>query len=191
MEVVMKRRAFLTIAGLGSVAFFVPNRLLADPQSILANGNKVSLECLGDKPGARFLDGRTANGTVGLVPQIKTKTFSGTQWLVHMNSRTQQVFLECRGTVEGPRFLDGRTADGSVGLAPNTKKPFTGTLWQAVDLGNDTYNFKCLGDIEGSRFLDGRTTGGSVGLAPNTNPPFTGTRWRVARYPQCIDDPCD
>jgi hypothetical protein len=186
----MERREFLRTAGASFVAFSVPSRLLAAPEGILANGNKVSLECLGDKPGPKFLDGRTGDGSVGLVPQIRTKTFSGTQWLVHMNN-SGELFLECRGTIEGPRFLDGRTATGTVGLAPNTKRPFTGTLWQAVQLGNDIYNFKCLGDIEGSRFLDGRTGNGSVGLAQNTNPPFTGTRWRVARYPQCIDDPCD
>jgi hypothetical protein len=185
----MERREFLRTAGVSFTAFFVPSCLLAASE-ILVDRARVSLECLGDKPGPRFLDGRTGDGTVGLVPQIKTKTFSGTQWLVHMNSEGQ-LFLECRGNVEGPRFLDGRTADGTVGLAPNTKKPFTGTVWQAVQLGNEIYNFKCLGATEGSRFLDGRTPNGSVGLAPNTNPPFTGTRWRVGKYPQCMDDPCD
>jgi hypothetical protein len=45
-------------------------------------GDIVALECLGDIPGNRFLDGRTANGTVGLAPNRNIPPFSGTRWRV-------------------------------------------------------------------------------------------------------------
>jgi hypothetical protein len=44
----MEHREFLRTAGASFAAFSVPSRLLAAPESILANGNKMSLECLGD-----------------------------------------------------------------------------------------------------------------------------------------------
>jgi hypothetical protein len=93
-------------------------------------GNVWTLECLGEIPGPRFLDGRTAEGTVGLAPSTN-RPFIGTRW------RARQVpggfTAECLGEVPGPRFLDGRTADGTVGLAPSTDDPFTGTVWEVTE----------------------------------------------------------
>jgi hypothetical protein len=134
----MERREFLRTAGVSFTAFFVPSCLLAASE-ILVDRARVSLECLGDKPGPRFLDGRTGDGTVGLVPQIKTKTFSGTQWLVHMNSEGQ-LFLECRGNVEGPRFLDGRTADGRSGWPRTQKSRSRETVLASCSAWNEIYN---------------------------------------------------
>jgi hypothetical protein len=87
--------------------------------------------------------------------------------------------MKCLGDIEGPRWLDGRTADGTVGLAPNTNRPFTGTRWQVLEVGDNIVALKCLGDIGGPRWLDGRTADGTVGLAATTEPSFTGTKWEV------------
>lgn len=43
------------------------------------NPNIVALECLGNIPGPRWLDGRTQNGSVGLAPSTDPP-FSGTRW---------------------------------------------------------------------------------------------------------------
>jgi hypothetical protein len=179
------RRAFLQIVGAGLAMCAAPAVLKA--AAFKLDEADVFLECLGDVPGPRFLDGRTGDGSVGLVNRLEH--FSGTRWRVHANE-TGQMFLECKGKVAGPRFLDGRTANASVGLAPHTKPPFTGTVWDVTEVREDIYTLKCLGHIEGARFLDGRTGDGSVGLAPNTQRPFTGTRWRMRRYPVCFDEPC-
>ena len=71
----------------------------------------VAFRCLGDQDGPRFLDGRTADGTVGLGPSIDGG-FTGTRWkLTALTSGDpQQVTLECLGDQDGSRFLDGRTA---------------------------------------------------------------------------------
>ena len=154
----------------------------------LTHGNKVSLRSLGDKPGPRFLDGRTHDGTVGLAPE-RREPFTGTKWQV-VRAGEGIVALKCLGRIEGPRWLDGRTHDGTVGLAPTTDPPFTGTRWKIVQVDNhnpDIVELQCLGAIEGPRWLDGRTHNGTAGLAPTTDAPFTGTRWEVQAYPVMID----
>jgi hypothetical protein len=139
-------------------------------------GELVILQCLGELPGVRFLDGRTHNGTVGLSPTT-ADPFTGTLW--EMSPAPGGVTFKSLGALDGPRFLDGRTNDGTVGLAPNTAPPFTGTLWEKVNLPNGAIALRGLGAIQGPRMLDGRTHNGSVGLAPNTNEPFSGTHWRL------------
>ena len=47
------------------------------------NPNIVALKCLGDIEGPRWLDGRTANGTVGLAATTEPP-FTGTKWEVRM-----------------------------------------------------------------------------------------------------------
>ena len=182
----MRRRDFLQGLAASSVILLLPEQLQA--QSLLRAGNDVSLRCLGNVNGPRFLDGRTANATVGLAPDL-SKRFSGTKWHV-MSGGRGSIVLKCMGNVPGNRWLDGRTAGGTVGLAPNTNQPYTGTHWQVVPLDNSNPNIvglKCLGTVEGPRWLDGRTGNGSVGLAKTTDPPFTGTKWEVKIYPGIID----
>jgi hypothetical protein len=153
----------------------------APTNPILQEGAIVSLQNQGNIEGSRFLDGRTAGGTVRLAPNTDAG-FTGTKWKVRViNSRDGIIALENQGNIEGPRFLDGRTADGTVGLAPNTDGAFTGTKWK-VRVINDKEGIVTLenqGNIEGPRFLDGRTADGTVGLAPNTDGAFTGTKWKV------------
>jgi hypothetical protein len=182
----MERRQFIQMLAGGSVAPLVPTRSWAQ---ILATHRDIALECLGNVPGVRILDGRTRNGSVGMVEKICIKSRTGTRWTVFQNG-DGTVGLQCRGNIDWPRWLDGRTADGTVGPAPNRNPPFSGTRWEVMEVGPDQINLRCLGTTEGSRMLDGRTQNGSVGLAPSTNAPFTGTRWRVKSYPVCIDEPC-
>ena len=180
----MQRRHFISTLAAGS-AYLVPARVYAD---VLTHGNKISVRCLGDKPGPRFLDGRTANATVGLAPDL-SKKFSGTKWEV-IRAGEGIITLKCLGVVAGAPWLDGRTATKTVGLAPNTNAPYTGTRWKIVRIdpnNQDIVALECLGAINGPRWLDGRTGDGSVGLAPSTDAPFTGTKWEVRLYPVVID----
>ncbi len=90
----------------------------------LGHSDYITLECLGDKPGPRYLDGRTHNGTVGLAPHTNPP-YTGTRWRVHYlkpSADNQQywiydhIFLYCEGTGPGDyRYLDGRTHNGTVG----------------------------------------------------------------------------
>jgi len=74
-------------------------------------GNNVSLRCLGNIPGPRYLDGRTANGTVGLAPNLSPK-FTGTEWRV-VRAGDGVVELKCLGDIEGPRWQNGGRHGGS------------------------------------------------------------------------------
>ena len=183
----MRRRQFIQTIAAGGAVLLVPARLRA--QQLLRPGNNVSLKCLGTVNGPRFLDGRTANSSVGLAKAL-TKEFSGTKWRV-TGGGGKNIALRCMGTHPGPPWLDGRTQNGTVGLAPGTAAPYSGTRWEIVpmDAGNpNIVALKCLGAVEGPRFLDGRTMDGTVVLSKSTDPPFTGTRWEVQMYPGIIDE---
>jgi hypothetical protein len=54
----------------------------ADADNVLRDGAEVLFESLGTIPGARWPDGRTANGTVGLAARFGGP-FSGTVWDGH------------------------------------------------------------------------------------------------------------
>jgi hypothetical protein len=179
----MNRRQFLQFVGGGSAALLLDPIVKAD----LKFNQIYCLKCLGNIKGPRYLDGRTANGTVALVEKL-VKPYSGTKWQL-VNAGNGAVAFRCRGDVPGPRYLDGRTADGSVGLAPDATGQFTGARWQIIPVDGG-FTLKCLGNVEGPRWLDGRTGNGSVGLAKTTEPPFTGTRWQITVYPTCFDEPC-
>jgi hypothetical protein len=148
------------------------------------NNSRIALECLGDIPGNRFLDGHTQDSTVGLAPRTGGR-FTGTFWRAHSAGR-HFWRLETLGEIPGPAvWLDGRTETASVGLAPDASPPFTGVTWELVQLsqatiGEGTYTLRALGDKPGPQFLDCHTADGTVGLAPNTQvPPFSGTRWVI------------
>jgi hypothetical protein len=144
---------------------------------------KVSISCLGHLEDSMSLDGRTEDGTVGLVRS--TEGFTGTEWEMHelsFTGNTTVVTLKRLGDVDGSKFLDGRTGEGTVGLAPTTIEPFTGTRWAMNELssnGNTTVvTLKCLGHIDGPKFLNGNTEHGSVDLADSTEG-VSGTRWKM------------
>ena len=183
-EIIMNRRQAIQTIGGGALAGFSAINAKA---GIVQAGNTVSLKCLGQLNGRRYLDGRTGDGSVGLAPGL-VKPYSGTKWKIY-NSGGGSFALLCLGSNTGPRWLDGRTANGTVGLAPTTNKPYTGTRWLILPVQGG-YTLKCLGDVEGPRWLDGRTENATVGLAKSTDPPFTGTRWEINIYPVCFDTPC-
>src|SRR5262249_28407853 len=113
----------------------------------MGNG-AVAFECRGDVNGSRWLDGRTADGTVGLAPNTNPP-FSGTRWQIipvpgaPPSAIKKIVTLKCLGTIEGPRWLDGRTGNGSVGLAKTTEPPFTGTKWEIQKYPNGCIDEPC------------------------------------------------
>src|SRR5690348_15675284 len=125
----MKRRELLGAFAASSTVWLLPATAKA---TILTHRREIALECLGNQPGARFLDGRTGTGAVDLVQRIRVRTFPGTKWVVFRDGNS--VHLQCRSPVNGPRWLDGRTVHGTVGLAPDTAPPFTGTRWEVVEL---------------------------------------------------------
>jgi hypothetical protein len=147
----------------------------------------VKLMCMGDIGPRQYLDGRTANGTVGLVTRDALESVTGTNWeLIFLDNST--VTLKCLGDIDGSRYLEGRPGDGTVGLAPGIRSKndprFTGTLWTINRLNNIVATFECLGEgnVDDPRYLDGRTANGTIGLAPKTNaddPVFTGTAWYI------------
>ncbi|MGL6345239.1 MAG: hypothetical protein ACRC80_39565, partial [Waterburya sp.] len=90
--------------------------------------------CLGKipSPEKKYLDGRTANSSVGLAPNLKE--FTGTGWRVEKRQSADKGIyytFYCLGDSDqrGFRFLDGKTADGSVGLVESLEG-FTGTWWR-------------------------------------------------------------
>ena len=93
----------------------------------LPSGSYI-FRCLGSIVGARFLDGRTADGTVGLALDSDSLIHSGTYWDVQAFSEGTYT-VRCLGNTDGNRFLDGRTSDGTVGLAPAPGGQFTGAIW--------------------------------------------------------------
>jgi len=149
----MRRRDFLYGLGASSLILWLPESLMAD--TLLRPGNDVSLRCLGNINGPRYLDGRTADGSVGLAPDL-SKKFSGTKWHVY-NGRAGSIALLCKGSVQGNRWLDGRTANGTVGLAPTNQMPYTGTRWQVVLFDNNpnVVRLKCMGTLQGPAGLTG------------------------------------
>jgi hypothetical protein len=166
-------------AVIGSGKHAAANFVLFD-RGGFAIGDIVSLICLGSVPGARYLDGRTADGTVGLAPNVDVP-FAGARWQV-WDGGNGSFTLKSLSTIAGPRFLDGRSADGSVGLAAATDPPFTGTHWEIMKLGSGvSFSLRCLGTVKGPRFLDGRTGNETAGLAPGVDPPFSGTHWGIFR----------
>src|SRR5258707_1388537 len=182
----MRRRQFLQSLACASIGLLLSTQLNAQ---ILTPGNNVSLRCLGNIPGARYLDGRTGDGTVGLTPNLTPK-YSGTKWRGYCEGGGNVVFFFF-WDIQSARCLDGRKAVGARGVGPGAKKKYTGTRWQVVQIDSNNPNIvalKCLGDIEGPRWLDGRTGNGTVGLASTTEPPFTGTKWEALMYPVTIDE---
>lgn len=158
----------------------------ANSQSLpFGHGDQISLECLGGSQNAKFLDGRTAEGNVGLVPHTK-KPFTGTRWEVILvnNPDMDVIHLRCMGHIPGNRWLDGRTADGSVGLAPSTGGIFTGTYWEVLLVAGtqSDITLRCLGKgVKGNEWLVGRPADRTVGLAPQAGIPAT--KWRVRILP--------
>jgi hypothetical protein len=144
------------------------------------HGDRITLECLGGPENVHFfLDGRTAEGNVGLAPTTGG-VFTGTRWEVIFvtSPSNDEIHLRCLGTTPGNRWLDGRTADGGVGLAPTTGGVFTGTFWQASLVTGNDITLKCLGrGVEGNRWLVGHPQDRTVGLAPQ--PGSQETKWRV------------
>jgi hypothetical protein len=146
-------------------------------ESPLKPGDLVILECLSEKEGNRYLDGRTGDGTVGLAPKISGK-FTGTKWKV-VKLEKGDLGFECQGDVEGNRWLDGRTGDGTAGLAPMTGDDFTGTKWKVHDRGHGKVQLECLGDVEGPRWLEGIRGDAAVKLTRDKD--RSGTHWKVIK----------
>jgi len=196
----LSRRQALGLLGASLAGFSLLSTGVATPAKSLVRvgtlplkgGDQIHLECLGDKPGPRWLDGRTQDGTVGLAPNTQPP-YTGTLWTVSVLSDYFNYYaFYCEGTGPGDaRLLDGRTQDRTVGLAPNTQPPYTGTKWHLTtniaDQPNPDfagYFLYCEGTGPGdARWLDGRTDAGDVVLSPTTNKPFTGTRWWIHRVP--------
>jgi len=90
----------------------------------------VTIECLAESGGGRFLDGHTNSGIVRL-SRTADPAVSGARWAVtRISERT--IGLLCLGEVIGPRHLDGVTNEHRVRLAPTTGLPFSGARWEPL-----------------------------------------------------------
>src|SRR5260370_10663036 len=116
------------------IALAIVTALLGKAQAdnVLRDGSKFLLESLGTIPGSRWLDGRTAAGTVGLAPRFG-EPFSGTVWEPH-GLGPRMFTLRNLGDVEGSRWLTCRTDTRAVTLSAtvNLPPPAT-TAWRAED----------------------------------------------------------
>ncbi len=148
---------------------------------ILRPGMTVTLKCLGNVEGPRYLDGRTRDGTVGLAPTTGGD-YTGTHWLVEdgVDDGYGGITLKCLGAVDGPRYLNGRTQSGTVDLAPNPSGGYSGAHWEVIDEGDGRVSLKCLGTLGGPHYLNGLTQSGGVDLSPDNGGGYSGAHWQVA-----------
>jgi serine/threonine protein kinase len=193
----VSRRAFIigttslaaTVA-IGTGIFVISRQKSLDPKTNqnhqpnpnLLSSETVILKCLGNIEGPRYLDGHTADGTIGLAP-FTMPPFTGTSW--ELNQVPSGLYtLKCLGNIEGPRYLDVHSADRTVGLAPDIDpSTHSGTYWELEQSSGGIYTLKCHGNIEGPRYLDGHAADGTVGLAPASGGTFTGATWRIYKSP--------
>ena len=81
------RRQALGLLGGGLAGASLLSTGLAAPAKAEVAGIKhndiITLKCLGDKPGPRYLDGRTDAGDVVLSPTTN-KPFTGTRWSIEV-----------------------------------------------------------------------------------------------------------
>lgn len=145
-------------------------------------GELVTLQCLGHQPGSRFLDGRTADGSVGLAPSTEPP-FVGAVWLAVIDDAVLTL-RSLGGAPDARRVLDGLTSetvhDHTVRLAPSTDPPLSGTRWLRVPSGSGVLTLRCQGTLPGPRrVLDGRTDDASVELVEAADEAHTGARWHV------------
>src|SRR5205823_13189924 len=98
-------------------ALAIVSALLGEAQAdnVLKDGSKFLLESLGNIPCSRWLDGRTAVGTVGLAPRFG-EPFSGTVWEPH-GLGPRLFSLRNLGNIEGARWLTCRTDNATVTLS--------------------------------------------------------------------------
>ena len=148
----------------------------ASADNVLRDGSKFLLESLGTIAGSRWLNGRTADGTVDLAPRFG-EPFSGTVW--EPQSVGPLMFrLRNLGDIAGAQWLTCRTDNGSVTLSTSSSvPPPVTTVWRVDDLGGGIIALACGGAA--NAWLDGRTQTAGVGLAPSNSAPFTGARWRL------------
>ncbi len=98
-----------------------------------------------------WLDGRTADGTLGLAPNF-APPFTGASWRLDP-FQGRGFTMKTLGTIPGPTFLDGRTVGGTVGLIPAVDAAHTGAVWrvQRHSYHNVLYAIDILtGRIKGS-----------------------------------------
>jgi len=91
-------------------------------------------ECRGHiQTSCKYLDGRTADDSVGLAPAY-SEEYPGTAWQVYTDGLYE--YFNCLEAITLGRdyWLDGRTADNSVGLAPVIGGIYTGTRWSMLFL---------------------------------------------------------
>jgi len=96
--------------------------------------SRWAFKCLGDIPGPRWLDGRTANSTVGLAPH-GGQPYTGTRWEVVVPEPVgifgpNRVYIKCLGHIPGVPYLaafPSRPPNSTVGLSALSKEH---ALWR-------------------------------------------------------------
>jgi len=152
---------------------------IARTSSLLQNGNVISLESLGDRPGSKFLDGRARDRPVALTA-IADGQSTGTKWKIRVIG-DGVIALENQGKFPGSTWLDGLTYAETVNLAPNLEHPNTGTKWRIYVIGDGVIALENQGHVPGSTWLNGVTAEGRVNLAFYPDESFTGVKWRVTK----------
>ena len=68
-----------SLAGVSLLSFGLAAPAKAPPLVGIKYNDIITLKCLGEAPGPRYLDGRTQDGTVGLAPHTDPP-YTGTRW---------------------------------------------------------------------------------------------------------------
>jgi CHAT domain/CVNH domain len=146
--------------------------------SLLQDGNVISLDCQGNIiTGLRWLDGRTENGIVSLVPNTVAQ-FTSVKWKVHAMGNGV-VALENQNKIDGSRWLNGITDSiGTVNLVFD-RDSHKSTEWKIHILSHGIIMLENQEKIGNLIWLNGLTVGGGVNLEPDTF--ATGTKWRIIK----------
>ncbi len=145
-------------------------------------GDVFVLQCIGDRPNYRFLEGHTNNSNlVDLSYSFMDEESSGTLWQVDKTEGNFHYF-KCLNYEKGNnRFLDGNVHNSSVSLVKSTGDGFSGTRWRVTKNADGYYQFNNQGE---GHYLNGHTLKSdsefmSVDLVNDNT--LSSTFWRVIK----------
>lgn len=159
---------------------------IMENQNVLEDGDVFMLQCIGNRPDYRFLDGITANGRVELSVSLIDEDHSGTLWQAHKNGG-YYIFRCLDFENQSKRYLDGNVNELSVSIVsgtglsndPNTDS-YSGIQWQIELLQDGSIQLK---NQDTDKYLNGHTLndGNYLEVDLVTNKALTGTKWRIIK----------
>lgn len=111
------------------------------------------LKCLGRRKGARFLNAKTSERRLTLVPSAEDigakDEYLETKWEAFPVPDEPHTFrFNCYGFKEEPFYLDGRTLDSTVGLLEQADVGRSGTRWKVERVSEEVLKKVGLKNLE-------------------------------------------